>query len=422
MVRSSIRRVGALVFALFTCGCTGFVPRSGPTADAIYSNAQYVATSADGSQLSYMVVSVGPELFPALTMDEGYRSTWRFASRRGPSDLRPGVGDLLYVTVFEAGAGGLFSSEGARNGGWTELPGQTVDSGGTITVPYAGKIRVAGMTLASIQRDIEERIKNRAIEPQVIVSIREQRSSQISILGQVASPVTVPLPAGGMRLVDAISRAGGLRVPGHDAMVTLQRGGQTDTIAFDRLVSRKDNNIYLAPGDIVNVTREPRTFTAFGAFGGGDFQVGRIEFEAPALTLVDALGKVRGLSDTRANLTASFVFRYESREFLAQLGLPVGGYEQRLIPTIYRFDFANPTSYFLAGQFAVRSKDVLYVPNAQMVDMGKFLTFLGLITSPLIQAAGTASIVQGMVNGTSSVVGVATTPTVTPTVAPAPVP
>lgn len=420
MSHSSAGRVGAVVLSLLTCSCSGFLPRSGPTAEAIYSNAQLVSVSEAGpqQQVGYVLVSVQPRYFPTLSQDDALRGTWRFASSRGPGELRPGVGDLLSVTVYEAGPGGLFSSEGARAGGWTELPAQTVDSSGFITIPYAGRIRVAGVTLGAIQRDIEDRIKNRAIEPQVTVAIREQRSSQVSVLGQVTGPGTIPVSAGGMRIVDAISRAGGIRVPGYEAVVTLQRGGQTDTIAFDRLVARKENNTFLMPGDIVYVAREPRTFSAFGAFGAGELQVGRIEFEATSLSLVDALGKVRGLSDNRANPSAAFVFRYESRQLLAHLGLPVEGPPQVPVPTIYRFDFADPSSYFMAGQFAVRNKDVLYVPNAQTTDISKFLTFLGLITGPAVQAAGTAGIIHGIVSGTGSTVGVATTTTTTPTVAP----
>jgi polysaccharide export outer membrane protein len=420
MSHSSAGLVGALALSLLTCGCTGFLPRSGPTAEAIYSNAQLISVSESGPEqpLAYVLVSVRPQYFPTLSQDDALRSTWRFASSRGPGELRPGVGDLLSVTVYEAGSGGLFSSEGARNGGWTELPAQTVDSSGAITIPYAGRIRVAGVTLGAIQRDIEDRIKNRAIEPQVIVTIREQRSSQVSVLGQVTGPGTIPLSAGGMRIVDAISRAGGIRVPGYEAAVTLQRGGQKDTIAFDRLLVGKENNVYLAPGDVVYVAREPRIFTAFGAFGTGDVQVGRIEFEATSLTMVDALGKVRGLSDNRANVGAAFVFRYESRQLLAHLGLPVEGPPQAPVPTIYKFDFSDPSAYFMAGQFAVRNKDVLYVPNAQTADLSKFLTFLGLVTNVAIQAAGTAGIVHGITAGTGSTVGVATTPVTTPTVTP----
>src|SRR3984957_12480904 len=87
-----------------------------------------------------------------------------------PSKIKFGIGDVVSVTIFEAAAGGLFipTEAGVRPGNFVQLPDETIDNSGYLTVPYAGPVKAAGRTNVEIQKDIVDRIKNRAIEPQVI--------------------------------------------------------------------------------------------------------------------------------------------------------------------------------------------------------------------------------------------------------------
>ena len=109
-----------------------------------------------------------------------------------PRGITFGVNDVLSVTIFEAAAGGLFipSEAGVRPGNFVAIPNQPIDTDGNISIPYAGKIRAAGRTPVQVQDEIVDALKNRAIEPQVVVSIVNQNSSLITVLGDVGSPVT----------------------------------------------------------------------------------------------------------------------------------------------------------------------------------------------------------------------------------------
>ena len=51
-------------------------------------------------------------------------------------------------------------------------------------MPYAGSIRAAGQEPAAIQRVIEQRLASRAIEPQAVVAVKSQTSSEVSVLGK----------------------------------------------------------------------------------------------------------------------------------------------------------------------------------------------------------------------------------------------
>ncbi len=51
------------------------------------------------------------------------------------------------------------------------IPEQTVGRDGGITVPYAGRIRVAGKTTRAVQQTIEKALEGKAIQPQVLVNV-----------------------------------------------------------------------------------------------------------------------------------------------------------------------------------------------------------------------------------------------------------
>lgn len=52
-------------------------------------------------------------------------------------------------------------------------------------------------------------------------------------------------------------------------------------------------------------------------------------------------------------------------------------YEEK-VPVIYRLDLRAADGYFLAQKFPVYDDDVIYVANAESVELAKFLDILGL--------------------------------------------
>src|SRR5215472_6788759 len=156
------------------------MPTSGPAPGDVRSG------QADPVSLPYALVRMTPEVVNVLAANTPRLSTV-FGDRRGPTELRFGVGDVVTVTIFEASAGGLFipNEAGVRPGNFITIPPQAVDSRGNISVPYAGPVRAAGHTPTQVQDAIVEILKKRAIEPKVVVSFTDQRASSISVLGDV---------------------------------------------------------------------------------------------------------------------------------------------------------------------------------------------------------------------------------------------
>jgi polysaccharide export outer membrane protein len=323
-----------------------------------------------------------------------------FPDRRVPREIRFGVGDVVSVTIFEAAAGGLFIplEAGVRPGNFITLPNQNVDSRGNIAVPYAGAILAKNRTPAEVQQSIVDALRNRAIEPQAVVALVDQRTSLISVLGEVNSPSRFPANAAGEHLLDAITRAGGPKGQGFDTWVMLEREGKRATVPFGALVYEPSNNVYVHPNDTVYVYREPQTFLAFGATG----QQGQLNFEAWRVSLAEAVGKAGGLNQTLAEPGAVYLYRGETREVAARLGVDVTRFDTPIIPIIYSVNFRDGAGYFVATKFQMRNKDVLYVSNATTVEVAKFLTYIRLIVAtvndPLV-AATNAYVLKGAING-----------------------
>lgn len=392
------------VVALALAGCSA-LPTSGPHSWDVRS-----ATPKEPDSLPYALVKLTPEILGILA-DNSPRLAAALTDRRGPGEIRFGTGDVVSVTIFEAAAGGLFIplEAGVRPGNFITLPNQSVDSAGNISVPYAGAVAARGRTPAQVQQSIVDALKNRAIEPQAVVALVEQRTSLISVLGEVNTPSRFPASAGGERILDAITRAGGPKGQGFDTWVMLERGGKRSTVPFGALVYEPQNNIYAQANDTIYVYREPQTFVAFGASG----QQGQFNFEAWRVSMAEAVGKAGGLNDTLADPASVFLYRGEPRDVAEKLGIDCSQFQTPIIPVIYNVNFRDPAGYFLATKMQMRNKDVIFVSNAQGVEVAKFLQYLRLINATVndpIVTATNAYVLKNVARGATAGAAAATAP------------
>jgi polysaccharide export outer membrane protein len=309
-----------------------------------------------------------------------------FSDRRPQAMIPIGIGDVVSVTIFEAQQGGLFipAEASVRPGNFVTLPDQVVDRGGFITVPYAGRIPAAGRALAEVQDTIVARLRDRAIDPQVVVAVTNQRSSQVSVLGEVGSPVKYPLTGAGDRILDALARAGGPKGQDYDTWITLQRGGREAQIGYGTLIKSPSNNIFVQPDDTIIVSRQAPSFMAFGASGAN----GQFSFDKEQVFLAEGMAKAGGLLDDRAEPYCVFLYRLESREVAQKIGIDVSKWDAKQVPVIYSLDLRNPGGFFLARKVPLRDKDLIYVANAEGVEWAKFLQFVRLHIATVREADG----------------------------------
>ena len=354
----------------FALGACSFLSGSGPESVDI--------TSPTYRALPYVLVKLTPAVIDVLKVDEPNGLAGAFHDRRSPSQIVFGVGDVVSVTIFEAQAGGLFipAEAGIRPGNFVTLPDQIVDNFGNITIPYAGTVRAAGRTNVDIQNDIIRRIKNRAIDPQVVVTATQQRSSFVSVMGEVNAPIRYPAFLAGAqdRITDALTRAGGIKGQGYETWVILERGSHRATVPFENLIMDPKNNVFVQPGDRIYVYRESQKFIAFGATG----RQGLYNFDDWRVSLAEAVARAQGLMDVQADPAAVFLYRQEPRSVVNALGYDVSGFQGDTIPVIFNVSFKDPGGYFLATQVEMRNQDVIYAANSPSVEIGKFLQFVNL--------------------------------------------
>jgi polysaccharide export outer membrane protein len=301
------------------------------------------------------------------------------------SNLSAGVrvavapGDSLRVRIFERYAGNIFPTIQSSS---ADLGIQRVTQDGNITVPFVGTVHVAGLDLQQIERRIIQQLGNKAQDPEVIVEFDADRTHTVSVSGDVKKPGRQSILEGIRTVVDAINQAGGPAgpagsiSPGNQLEVVVRRQGQVIlTAQFSDLLAGGD--IPVQKGDEIVVRANTRVYTVLGAV----LKSGNVEMTKHNLSLLEALGNVGGLSDQRANKTGVYVFR-------------MGDLEKN--PTargrVFRLDLFQPVSIFVAQQFGIQARDVIYVTNAPLYEYDKALTAIYRTFSIIGVARGTLPI------------------------------
>lgn len=389
----------ALVLTLALTACSS-LPRSGPTDARILKSAAAVHINPDrGSALKYAVVDLDQHVIETIPdYDVGSLNASFGMGSGSPASVTIGVGDVVKITVFESSDGGLFIPAGGGNaaGNYVTLPEQTVTSAGNVTVPFGGSVRALGRTTAQLEADVVGLLADKAIEPQVIVTLTNRTASTITVLGDVNAPQRLAANDAGDRVLDVLARAGGIKTPPFETFVQVTRNGREANAYFQSIVDSDRENIYLKPGDVVFVSSSKRTFTAFGSTG----QTGEFDFGSESIGLEQAVAKAGGLLDGRADPRQVFLYRAEKRSTVEAMGVDLKRFpkSQDVIPVIYRANFADPASFFFAKAVPMRNGDIIYISNADSVEVLKFLEVLGSAISVTDNAILTASDARDLVH------------------------
>lgn len=338
------------------CAVNGLTPGSGPSSRSF--------SSADATAFNVVDLSVATVAKLKAEMGNAGLETLPLAV---PFRDRMTPGDTVEVLIWEAqpatlyGMVGDVASAGQARGGMT-VPAQVVSGNGTITVPFAGRIAVAGASARMVEDRILKQLAGKANQPQVIVRTTSNVAQEVSVVGEVRASRRVPLSPMGERVLDALAAAGGATVPLEKATVQITRGSVTATATLDRVVAEPTQNVRVSPEDVIAVYFQRKSFVALGAVS----KVGDMPFEATGLNLAQAIGRVGGLVDTRSDASGVFVARKHNGK-----------------PVVYRLDLADPGSIFLMRDFQVQDQDIIYVANASAAELQKFLNLLGSAVYPL---------------------------------------
>lgn len=370
-----------LGLALALSGCAtlpGWLSGSGP------SREQVQETPETGRIEGIHLIDVNDALARKLAKNKKLGQFIDVFPSDGSNNYLIGPGDIIEISVWEAPPAMLFGSvvldpaAGATTTRAVTFPEQMVTPDGMISMPFAGRVPVKGRSTQDIEADIVKRLTGKANQPQVLARVIKNNTSNVTVVGEVTSSTLLPLTPKGERLLDALAAGGGVKQPITRVAVQLTRNNVTATMPLDLVIRDPRQNILLKPGDVVTALFQPQSFSVLGATGKNE----EIPFEAQGISLAQALARSGGLNDSRADARSVFIFRFEEKKLVETKDPQLPESADGTLPVVYQINLRDPGSLFVAQNFPVQNRDVIYVANSPEAEFNKFLRLVVSVAVP----------------------------------------
>jgi polysaccharide biosynthesis/export protein len=246
-----------------------------------------------------------------------------------------------------------------------EIPDKSfrIGSNGYITLPMVGRVKVSGLTTEELEKDLTTKLKTYIRNPEVSVSIVEQHSQPVSVVGEVTTPGIQQLQ-GHKTLMEVLSLAGGARpTAGYSIRITRKKewgpiplpNAVTDpsgeyTVAevnLKQIMEAKNpaENILIMPQDVISVPRAEAVYVIGDVKRPGEFILG----ERLQVSVLQALAMAAGLEKTAATSKARIL-------------------RNSVSPDMKRTEIAVDLKRVLAGQdqdVPMQADDILLVPGSK---------------------------------------------------------
>ncbi len=178
-----------------------------------------------------------------------------------------------------------------------------IDEKGDIALPILGTIHLAGETVSEARVQIQKRLQEGKIltDPQVELTVLEYTETDVTIIGEVASPGKHPLLSPG-KLVDVLALAGGTTVAaGNQIQITRGiAGGEPVLVHYSKSTDpKKVEDVIVHPGDTVQVKRAGIVYVLGAVNRPGGF----VMQEEGTLNVLQAISLAYGTSVLASNKT-----------------------------------------------------------------------------------------------------------------------
>lgn len=226
-----------------------------------------------------------------------------------------------------------------------EQMGFKIDQSGNISFPLIGQVRAAGKTVASLQRELNQRLSRYLKQPDAQLKVLQYKGSKFFVGGEVRLPGQYVISDEPVNLYGALSAAGGMLNTGDLNAISLTRNGTNYQFGLLDLQRQglSPNQLYLQSGDEIHIlSRESRKIYFLGEAG----RPAPLILREQGMSLADVIGEGAGLNPLTANPAKVYVLRDAAQSNLA---------------TVYQLDLSSFTSLALAQRFAVQPDDIIYV-------------------------------------------------------------
>lgn len=234
-----------------------------------------------------------------------------------------------------------------------------VDHEGGVHFPYAGTLKLAGMTEEEARGALSRKLAHYINRPDVTLHVQSYRSKRIYIDGEVKTPGMVAINDIPMTLVEALNRAGGTLPTADQSRVVITRDGVSYPVNLLQLVQRGVNpaSIMLANGDVVRVVSRDEN----KVFVSGEVTAPKaLTMHNGRLTLNEALGEAGGINPNTGDGSQVYVIRN-------------AGSTQ---PLVYHLNAGAPTGLALAEDFELKPKDVVYVDATALTTWSRVVSLV----------------------------------------------
>lgn len=236
-----------------------------------------------------------------------------------------------------------------------------IDETGHITLPLIGRVRAADLTIHQLELDLDRRLRQYVLDPQVAVSITELRSQPVSIIGAVNQPGVHQLQ-GDKTLLEILSLAGGLRQDaGPTVKITRERVWGAPTVVGAKLDSGGEHfmaevsvkeliqgsssnlNIPIRPRDVIAVPVGELVYVIGEVRKPGGFVLNSHE----TLSVLQALSMAEGLARTADAKHAKILRKPANNQPRVEIAVNMKGILEGKSPDL-----------------PVQPNDILFVPNS----------------------------------------------------------
>ncbi|MCX7566009.1 polysaccharide export protein [Sulfitobacter sp. F26169L] len=347
----------ALCGTLAACGAL-------PRGAAIQSE---VTKGADQPEADFAVYPVTKAFLPSVSEwpDTGARHYGWLSHSHGTNAqiIRPG--DTLNLVIWDSAENSLLMAPGERS---TNLTNMRVSEGGSIFVPYVGKVRVAERTPDNARLLLQRQLEAVAPGAQVQLSMAEGRINSVDMVGGVRSPGNLKMPDQNFSVLAAISAAGGVNESLTNPQVKLVRSHKTYRTSLQRLFDNPKLDTRLRGGDRIIIEKDSRYFLSLGAAG----KESQFSFNRDKVSALDALSIIGGVNDVRANPKGVLILR----EYPAS-ALNAGQRGPRQQRVVFTIDLTTSDGLFSARNFFINSGDLVLATESPVSSVGVIVGLVG---------------------------------------------
>ena len=370
----SLRALSPIFLFVLVAACST-VPRGAGFQSEVLAASNAGGLTGEDPVYDFAVFEISRDILPTLVNwpQNGARN-YRWINRKiQPASSIIAPGDVLDVAVWDAEENSLLTSFGQR---FAQLQAITVNSDGSIFIPFVGNMKVTGMSQQTARAQIETQLIATIPSAQVQISVVPGRANTANLVSGVSAPGVYPLPDRDYTLLSLLAQGGGVRSNIKNAQVRLMRGSDIFGISLERLYADPKLDTTLIGGDRVIVEEDNRYFLSLGATGSEALH----NFPKSRVTALDALAIVGGVSDARADPKGILILR-EYAMSNVRPDLSSGPPKPRVVFTI---DLTTADGLFSAAKFDVQPGDLVYATenpvNAAQTVLSIFGSALGIVT------------------------------------------